>query len=113
LPSTWWCSWSVSAGMLFFDLFCGGIVSYSSAETRWAPMLGGTWKIRIRPPNTREGNARTFRNTNDIGGDKESPKDSSRLKSCECFYMCPRAPFYRETKGLLHSENTLQPKEYS
>jgi hypothetical protein len=28
LPSTWWCSsWSVSVGVLFFDLFCGGIVS--------------------------------------------------------------------------------------
>jgi hypothetical protein len=41
LPSTWWwSSWSVSAGMLFFDLFCGGIVSCFSAETRWAPMLG-------------------------------------------------------------------------
>jgi hypothetical protein len=76
-------------------------------------MLGGTRKIRIRPPNTREGNARTFRKTNDVGGDKESPKDCSRLKSCECFYMCPRAPFYREMKGLLHSENTLEPKEYS
>jgi hypothetical protein len=26
--------------MFFFDLFCGGIVSCFSAETRWAPMLG-------------------------------------------------------------------------
>jgi hypothetical protein len=34
-----------------------------------------------------------FRNTNDVGGDRESPKDCSRLKSCECFYTCPRAPF--------------------
>jgi hypothetical protein len=42
LPSTWWCySWFVSAGMFFFDLFCGGIVSCFSAETQWAPMLGG------------------------------------------------------------------------
>jgi hypothetical protein len=41
LPSTWWCSsWSVSAGMFFFDLFCGGIVSCFSAETRWTAMLG-------------------------------------------------------------------------
>jgi hypothetical protein len=40
LPSRWWWSfWSVSAGM-FLDLFCGGIVSCFSAETRWAPMLG-------------------------------------------------------------------------
>jgi hypothetical protein len=27
------------------DFFCGGIVSFSSAETRWAPMLGGTRKL--------------------------------------------------------------------
>jgi hypothetical protein len=46
-------------------------------------------------------------------GDKESPKDCSHLKSCESFYTCPHAPFYRETKGLLHSENTLELKEYS
>jgi hypothetical protein len=35
------------------------------------------------------------------------------LKSCESFYTCPHAPFYRETKGLLHSDNTLELKEYS
>jgi hypothetical protein len=46
-------------------------------------------------------------------GDKESPRDCSRLKSCESLYTCPRTPFYRETKGLLHSENTLESKEYS
>jgi hypothetical protein len=41
LPSTWWCSsGSVSTGVFFFDLFCGGIVSCFPAETRWAPMLG-------------------------------------------------------------------------
>jgi hypothetical protein len=46
-------------------------------------------------------------------GDKESPKACARLKSCESLYMCPRAPFYRETKGLLHFEITLESKEYS
>jgi hypothetical protein len=45
--------------------------------------------------------------------DKESPKDCSRLKSCESLYTCPRTLFYKETKGLLHSENTLESKEYS
>jgi hypothetical protein len=29
------------------------------------------------------------------------------------FYTCPHAPFYKETKGLLHSESTLESKEYS
>jgi hypothetical protein len=28
-------------------------------------------------------------------------------------YTCPHAPFYREMKGLLHSESTLESKEYS
>jgi hypothetical protein len=27
--------------MFFLYFFCGGIVSCSSAETRWLPMLGG------------------------------------------------------------------------
>jgi hypothetical protein len=49
----------------------------------------------------------------DVRGDKESPKDCSCIKSCESFYTCPHAPFYRETKGLLHSESTLESKEYS
>jgi hypothetical protein len=58
LPSRWWCSsWFVSAGMFFFDLFCGGIVSFFGWNTvtfrgwqvflnsptlapQWAPMLG-------------------------------------------------------------------------
>jgi hypothetical protein len=52
------------------------------------------------------------RSTDDAGGDKESPKDCSNLKSYESLYTCPRAPFYRETKGLLHSESTLKSKEY-
>jgi hypothetical protein len=46
-------------------------------------------------------------------GDRESPKVCTRLKSCELLYTCPCAPFYRETKGLLHSENTLKSREYS
>jgi hypothetical protein len=45
--------------------------------------------------------------------DKESPKVCILLKSCESFYTCPRAPFYRKTKGLLHSEITLESREYS
>jgi hypothetical protein len=50
LPSSWWCSsWSVSAGVFLFDLFCGGIVSCFSAEPRWAPMLGGIRKFRYDP----------------------------------------------------------------
>jgi hypothetical protein len=50
------------------------------------------------------------RGIDDATGHKESPKDCSCLKSCDPFYMCPRAPFYREMKGLLHSESTLESK---
>jgi hypothetical protein len=107
----------VSVGVFFFDLFCGGIVSCFSAETRWAPMLGSTrrleWDPRTREyKNTKCTNVQVW-NTIHEKGDKESPQVRSRLKSCESFYMCPRAPFYRETKGLLHSENTLESMEYS
>jgi hypothetical protein len=49
----------------------------------------------------------------EVRGDKGSTKDCSCLKSCESFYTCPYAPFYRETKRLLHSDNTLELKEYS
>jgi hypothetical protein len=47
----------------------------------------------------------------DAGGDKGSPESCSCLQSCESFYTCPHAPFYRETKGLLHSDNTLELKK--
>jgi hypothetical protein len=67
----------------------------------------------MRSPNTRERKVNTFKYPDDARGDKESPKDCLSLKSCESFYTCPRAPFYREMKGLLHSENTLELKEYS
>jgi hypothetical protein len=113
LPSTWWCSsWSVSAGMLFFDLLCGGIMSCFSAETRWAPMLGVS-EIPDETPEHKRKSASTSKFTDDARGDKESPKDCSSLKSCESFYTCPRTPFYWETKGLLHSKSTLESKEYS
>jgi hypothetical protein len=49
----------------------------------------------------------------DVREDKEPSKDYSYLKSCESSYTCPHAPFYRETEGLLHSDNTLELKEYS
>jgi hypothetical protein len=50
--------------------------------------------------------------TRERWGDKESPKACTCIKSCEPLYTCPCAPFYRETKGLLHSENTLESREY-
>jgi hypothetical protein len=41
------------------------------------------------------------------------PQVAQIPKDCESIYTCPRAPFHKETKGLLHSENTLELKEYS
>jgi hypothetical protein len=60
----------------------------------------GCPKIRMRSAKTRERKVSTFKYTDDARGDKKSPRDCSSLKSCESFYTCPRAPFYRETKGL-------------
>jgi hypothetical protein len=40
--------------MLFLDFFCGGIVSCSSAETRWAPMLGVSENPDKIPEHERE-----------------------------------------------------------
>jgi hypothetical protein len=69
--STCWCSsWSVSAGMFFFDLFCGGIVSCFLAKTQWAQMLGSvrksgqgpqTQKKRIHERSRLEHNSRKRR----------------------------------------------------
>jgi hypothetical protein len=79
--------------------------------------VGGIRSLKWDPrtqvnKNTEHTNIQVW-NTIHERGDKESPKDCSRLKNCESLYTCPRAPFYRETKGLLHSENTLESKEYS
>jgi hypothetical protein len=46
-------------------------------------------------------------------GDKESPKVYTHLKSCESLYTCPRAPFIGRRRDFLHSENTLESREYS
>jgi hypothetical protein len=36
--------------MFFLYFFCGGIVSCSSAETRWLPMLGGVTENSDKTP---------------------------------------------------------------
>jgi hypothetical protein len=70
-------------------------------------MLGVSENPDWIPKHERKENRHVqFKYTDDAKGDKESPKGCSSLKICECFYTCPRSPFYRETKGLLHFENT-------
>jgi hypothetical protein len=75
-------------------------------------MLGGG---RSESPNTRVMNESHGQKRTDHGKreDKESPKACAHLKSRESLYTCLRAPFYREMKGLLHSDITLESKEYS
>jgi hypothetical protein len=70
---------------------------------------------RMESQNTRVMNQshEQERTNHEEWGDKESSKACARLKSCESLYTWPRASFYRETKGLLHSEITLESREYS
>jgi hypothetical protein len=65
-------------------------VSFSSAETRWAPMLGGYQKNSEGPPNTRERERvlHTFRHSVGTKGDNESPG---------------RWHKFQKSEGLLHS----------
>jgi hypothetical protein len=50
LPSTWWCSsWSVSAGVLFFNIFCGDIVSCFFGWNTVGANVGGSEKSDVVP----------------------------------------------------------------
>jgi hypothetical protein len=79
--------------MFFLDFFCGGIVSCSSVETRWAPMLGGIRKTG-RDPQTRErdGIVSAFKSSNNAIGDWESPTSGTDFQSNGSVYTCPRTP---------------------
>jgi hypothetical protein len=91
------------------DFFCGGIMSFLSAETMVAPMLG----VRKSDGSPEHKIPEWSQESVKKRGDKVSPEVWLHLKSCESLYMCPRTPFYREAKGLLHSEIVLESKEYS
>jgi hypothetical protein len=75
--------------------------SHGWGSNRQCQLLG----VSENPDKIPEHKRRMYANvqvkvTDDVRGDKGSPKDCSCLKSCESFYTCPRAPFYREIKGL-------------
>jgi hypothetical protein len=88
-------------------------VSFSSAGTRWVPLLGGYLKNSYDSPNTREKVLSTFKHKVRALRDGDSLSRLHKSQKSESVYTCPRTPFYREMKGLLHSQNTLELREYS
>jgi hypothetical protein len=79
----------------------------------WDHIQRQCWGVRKSDGVPEHEIPKEMRESSPKGGDKDSPKVCARLKSCEPLYTCPRTPFYREAKGLLHSEITLESKEYS
>jgi hypothetical protein len=73
---------------------------------RWEPMLG----VRKSEGIPKHKNHEQKHTSHERRGHTKFPKACTRLKSCESLYTCPHAPFYRKTKGLLHSEITLESK---
>jgi hypothetical protein len=76
--------------------------------------VGGYPKAQSDSPNTKE---RRSSNTFDRSQNRRIDRILHRkLKFSIVIHTFTRAlapPFYRETKGLLHSENTLELEEYS
>jgi hypothetical protein len=60
--------------------------------------VGGYPKNSDGSPNTRERVLHTFKHRVN-----ESPGQWHKFQKSESVYTCPRAPFYRKTKGVLHS----------
>jgi hypothetical protein len=77
--------------------------------------VGVTRKIRMSL-RTREGKKEFLTRLStelEHGETVISSADCTSSQKSESVYTCPRAPFYREMKGLLHTENTLSLREYS
>jgi hypothetical protein len=90
-------------GTFFLNFFCGGIVSCFSAETTMSANVGGGPKIG-RSSRTRESQMKTH-NSRKTGRQRISESLYSPQKLWTPLHV-PSCPFYRETKGLLHSEIT-------
>jgi hypothetical protein len=73
-------------------------------------MLGG-FENRMGGPNTRFPNE--HKKARKSEGTRFPRKSVSASKVVNPFTRALEPPFYRETKGLLHSEITLEFKEYS
>jgi hypothetical protein len=86
----------------------GSQADFNGRDRCW----GDTRKIRINTLtrvefSTRSSTKLRRKETVKLSASSTSPKKS------ESVYTCPRAPFYREMKGLLHSDITLGLGEYS
>jgi hypothetical protein len=66
-------------------------------------MLEGYPKNSDDSPNTRERVFNTFKHKVRALRDSDSFSRLQKSQKSESVYTCPRAPFYREMKGLLHS----------
>jgi hypothetical protein len=69
----------------------------------------------MRSPNTGEGYIPTFKSkAQRTQGETKNPlKTALASKVVNSFTCALTPPFYREMKELLHSESTLESKEYS
>jgi hypothetical protein len=73
-------------------------VSFSSDETRWAPMLGGYLKNSDDTPNTRERVLITFKHRVRALGDNSSPLDCTSSKNLNPFTRALVPPFIRRRR---------------
>jgi hypothetical protein len=94
--------------------FWGGLGFTSKNQNVSVPQefsVGGWSKNRTEFPEHKS--PKQAHKNHEETGDKESPKACNLLKCCEPLYTCPQTLFYREMKGLLHSEITPESWEYS
>jgi hypothetical protein len=99
-------------GVFFLDSFYGCIVSCLSAKTMVGANVGRS-ENRMGPRTQVQRDSQTNMQKCLECRDKKSSKVCPRLKSCESLYTYPRTPFYKVATGLLHSEITLESKEYA
>jgi hypothetical protein len=89
-------------------------ISHQKMSSKQKLIVGGNRKSGLDPRTQGRRWANVpVKAVSDIREDKEPSKDCLYLKSCESPCTCPHAPFYRETNGLLHSDNTIELKDYS
>jgi hypothetical protein len=74
---------------------------------------GVTQKIWMIPLTRERGFLARSSTELELGETVIASADCTSSQKSESVYTCPRAPFYREMKGLLHTKNALRLREYS